>query len=82
MKAKTKTALADWFAEIEKAQRGADADGMSAEEMAAAVGHSKDWVLNRLKLAKAAGWLVRGQRRSLGVSDKPCLIPVYRLVRK
>jgi hypothetical protein len=70
----------EWLAEFERvmAQQCADADGMTAQELADMWGCCRAVALKRLQAMRER--LVVGRRRCVGLDGKAGMVPCYRLV--
>lgn len=81
MKPEPKIALAEWLAEMQRLSARSD-EGLTTEEWGAEMGLSKDYVLERLKKASRAGWLIVGRRVGENLIGKKCYTPVYQIVKR
>lgn len=57
----------------------ADSDGYTAKEIAAKVGRTRQWVLERLHPLAESGKVTVGKRRVIRIDGVPGWVPVFRL---
>lgn len=79
----TTITMDEWLAELRKLDMKRDDAGLTAHEIAEAIGRSVEFVRRKLiRKGIAAGQIVCGQRNATDIRGKPILVPVYRLARK
>lgn len=80
MRSKTADALDDWLSSLPVVKPG---EGMTVTELAERTGHSRPWVLARLREAIRAGLMeYAGYQTDMRIDGRSCQTPVYRKVRK
>lgn len=54
-------------------------DGLTVQELALKTGRSVEWIRSKLKLLAAAGRLVVGRKKAMGLDGRDILVPAYKI---
>lgn len=54
-------------------------DGLTVEELAIKTGKNVDWVKDKLRLLAAAGRLIVGRKKQMGLDGRSAMVPAYKI---
>ena len=77
MVAKTNIRMEDWRAELERVLSRSGDEGMTAEEIAGALGKKLDMTRKLMRRLATAGRLGAGRRPAVRIDGAYCTVPVY-----
>jgi hypothetical protein len=72
----------EWLRELESCASFKSDSGATVNEISAAIAHSSRWICIRLKMLDERGMLGKGFRRTVAISGRSAMTPVYWLLKK
>lgn len=75
----------EWLGELDRLDQlfaGRNTEALTTSEIMAKTGRSRDWVISRLRIAKAEGRLQVTKKRTLQIDGTLCHRPAYQILPK